>query len=266
MAANQWADKVKACYGLDSLLTRHYNKEIAGGKWNHMMDQTHIGYTYWQQPEAQVMPAVAYVREDSISKSGTMLYVEGDGYVSFNAESPSRRSGDWTLVPNLGRTGSALTARSVTPATWVEYDVEFASTGEPKLQVVLSPTLNYAGNGHKLAVSIDGGAEHEIDVHGLYGGGSDGFGGGQKSLSLNAGMGEGWVPINGALDENTWRKWVGENAIIVGQKLEAVSAGKHTIRIRPVDDAMVLQKVMIDMGGLKPSYLGAPSTPVTVRE
>ena len=137
------------------------------------------------------MPAVAYVREDSISKSGTMLYVEGDGYVSFNAESPSRRSGDWTLVPNLGRTGSALTARSVTPATWVEYDVEFASTGEPKLQVVLSPTLNYAGNGHKLAVSIDGGAEHEIDVHGLYGGGSDGFGGGQKSLSLNAGMGEG---------------------------------------------------------------------------
>ena len=79
-------------------------------------------------------------------------------------------------------------------------------------------------------------------------------------------MGEGWVPINGALDEKTWRKWVGENAIIVGQKLEKVSAGRHTIRIRPVDDAMVLQKVMIDMGGLKPSYLGAPSTPVTLGE
>lgn len=263
--ANVWADKVKSFYEFDSLLTRHYNKEIAGGKWNHMMDQTHIGYTYWQQPETQVMPAVAYVRADSVSKSGTMLYVEGDGYVSFDAENPSRRSGDWTLVPNLGRTGSALTARSVTPSTWVEYDVEFSSNGEPKLQVVLSPTLNYAGNGHKLAVSIDGGAEHEIDVHGLYGGGDD-YGGGQKTLSLNAGMGEGWVPINGDLDENTWRKWVGENAIIVGQKLEKVSAGRHTIRIRPVDDAMVLQKVMIDMGGLKPSYLGAPSTPVTFRE
>ena len=263
--ANVWADKVKSFYELDSLLTRHYNKEIAGGKWNHMMDQTHIGYTYWQQPEVQVMPAVAYVRTDSVSRSGTMLYVEGDGYVSFDAENPSRRSGDWTLVPNLGRTGSALTARSVTPSTWVEYDVEFSSNGEPKLQVVLSPTLNYAGNGHKLAVSIDGGTEHEIDVHGLYGGGDD-YGGGQKTLSLNAGMGEGWVPINGALDEKTWRKWVGENAIIVGQKLEKVSAGRHTIRIRPVDDAMVLQKVMIDMGGLKPSYLGAPSTPVTLRE
>lgn len=265
VGANAWADKVKSLYETDSLLTRHYNKEIAGGKWDHMMDQTHIGYTYWQQPEVQVMPAVAYVREDSISKNGTMLYVEGDGYVSFDAENPSRRSGDWTLVPNLGRTGSALTARSATPQTWVEYDVEFSSTGEPKLQVVLSPTLNYAGTGHKLAVSIDGGREHEIDVHGLYGGGDD-MGQGQKTLSLNAGMGEGWVPINGALDENTWRKWVGENAIIVRQKLEKVSAGRHTIRIRPMDDAMVLQKVMIDMGGLKPSYLGAPSTPVTIRE
>lgn len=90
--------------------------------------------------------------------------------------------------------------------------------------------------------------------------------GGQQTLSLNAGMGEGWVPINGKLNENSWRKWVGENAIVVGEKLENVSAGRHTIRIRPSDGAMVLQKVMIDMGGLKPSYLGAPSTPVSYRE
>ena len=264
--ANVWADRVKTLYERDSLLTRHYNLEIADGKWNHMMDQTHIGYTYWQQPETQVMPAVAYVREDDKALNGTLLYVEGDGYVSFDAENSSRRSGDWTLVPNLGRTGSSLTARTVTPDTWVEYDVEFANGGEPKLQIILSPTLNYGGNGHMLAVSIDGGPEHDIDVHGLYGGGDADMSGGQQTLSLNAGMGEGWVPINGKLNENSWRKWVGENAIVVGEKLENVSAGRHTIRIRPSDGAMVLQKVMIDMGGLKPSYLGAPSTPVSYRE
>jgi hypothetical protein len=28
-----------------------YNKVMAGGKWSHMMDQTHIGYTSWQEPE-----------------------------------------------------------------------------------------------------------------------------------------------------------------------------------------------------------------------
>ena len=28
------------------------------GKWDHMMDQTHIGYTYWQEPPDNTMPAV----------------------------------------------------------------------------------------------------------------------------------------------------------------------------------------------------------------
>ena len=34
---------------------------MAGGKWSHMMDQTHISYTYWQQPEKDVMPIVKVV-------------------------------------------------------------------------------------------------------------------------------------------------------------------------------------------------------------
>jgi hypothetical protein len=35
-------------------------------------------------------------------------------------------------------------------------------------------------------------------------------------------------------------------------------AGKHSLRIRVLDAGIVLEKVMIDLGGLKPSYLGAP--------
>ena len=31
-----------------------------------MMDQTHIGYTYWQQPPVNKMPEVAFVTKDSI--------------------------------------------------------------------------------------------------------------------------------------------------------------------------------------------------------
>ena len=45
--AREWADKAKAWYVQDSLLTREYHA-IKNGKWNHMMSQTHIGYTYWQ--------------------------------------------------------------------------------------------------------------------------------------------------------------------------------------------------------------------------
>ena len=57
-ATNQTAAKVKALYENDSLLAIRYNKEIAHGKWNHMMDQTHIGYTYWQQPPVNAIPKV----------------------------------------------------------------------------------------------------------------------------------------------------------------------------------------------------------------
>lgn len=248
--ANVWADRAKRLYERDSLLTRHYNHDIARGKWNHMMDQTHIGYTYWQQPETQVMPAVSYVATPPAV--GTRLFAESDGCVSMEADKPSRRSGDWTVVPNLGRTGSAITAHAVSAETWLEYDVELTSTAAPTLHMVLSPTLNYGGRGHRVAVSVDGGAEAVVDVHGLDGDGK----------ALNASMGEDWVAVNGSLDEETWRRWVGDHAIVATRGLGKVGPGRHTVRIRPMDGAMVFQKIMVDMGGLRPSYLGAPPTPV----
>ena len=39
-------------------LATYYNTRLAGGKWIHMMDQTHIGYTYWQEPPRNTMPRV----------------------------------------------------------------------------------------------------------------------------------------------------------------------------------------------------------------
>ncbi len=59
-AANKYADKAKQFYINDSLISLQYN-QLNNGKWNHMMDQTHIGYTYWQQPDQQKMPEVKYV-------------------------------------------------------------------------------------------------------------------------------------------------------------------------------------------------------------
>ena len=65
---NEYADNAKQFYINDSLISLQYNS-IANGKWNHMMDQTHIGYTYWQQPPRQVMPWIKiYIPVDSINK------------------------------------------------------------------------------------------------------------------------------------------------------------------------------------------------------
>jgi hypothetical protein len=55
---NELADDAKALFERDAELSRQYNKDLAGGKWSHMADQTHIGYTMWQQPEKNIMPKV----------------------------------------------------------------------------------------------------------------------------------------------------------------------------------------------------------------
>ena len=47
------AAKTRALFQADIDLTDYYNHTMADGKWNHMMDQTHIGYTYWQEPPRQ---------------------------------------------------------------------------------------------------------------------------------------------------------------------------------------------------------------------
>lgn len=62
--ANRWADDVEKCFARDSMLCRHYNQEIASGKWNHMMDQVHIGYTQWHAPRHNVMPKVYRIQEN----------------------------------------------------------------------------------------------------------------------------------------------------------------------------------------------------------
>ena len=35
-----------------------YNHELSGGKWNHLMDQTYLGYFDWYQPTADIPPPV----------------------------------------------------------------------------------------------------------------------------------------------------------------------------------------------------------------
>ena len=38
-----------------------------------MMDQTHIGYTYWQQPPRQKMPEVKYIPTDSVIERASKI-------------------------------------------------------------------------------------------------------------------------------------------------------------------------------------------------
>lgn len=76
---NDLARHAKSLFAHDSILSHYYNTVMSGGKWDHMMDQTHIGYTEWQQPPVHVMPEV---KTNDILPSSTNspwgLAIEGD--------------------------------------------------------------------------------------------------------------------------------------------------------------------------------------------
>jgi hypothetical protein len=95
-----------------------------------MMDQTHIGYTYWQQPDKQKMPEVKYVsqssateqnaKEDTLVKTAQTFirknitgntFYELNGYVSINTANYTDKKEaaniKWKVIPNIGKDGDA---------------------------------------------------------------------------------------------------------------------------------------------------------------
>jgi len=77
--ANDYAGQTRALFKADAELANEYNHVLANGKWNHMMDQTHIGYTYWQEPPLNAMPAVTEVQPAPDARMG--VAVEGSADV-----------------------------------------------------------------------------------------------------------------------------------------------------------------------------------------
>ncbi|KAL1746590.1 GH115 alpha-glucuronidase [Schizophyllum fasciatum] len=73
-STNDLADKVQALFEADYDLEERYHS-IIDGKWDHMMDQTHIGYYYWQQPMTNTMPAVNRVQTRKNALAGVMRII-----------------------------------------------------------------------------------------------------------------------------------------------------------------------------------------------
>jgi hypothetical protein len=67
--ANSEADQVRRLFQKDAALSDEYNHTLLNGKWDHMMDQTHIGYTFWNEPPANAMPAVSWIQ---VPEAGTL--------------------------------------------------------------------------------------------------------------------------------------------------------------------------------------------------
>ncbi len=260
--ANAMADKAEALFKKDAELSEYFNIKLAGGKWNHFADQTHIGYTYWQQPAENKMPKVERIEADAAvktriknaespvaqSKPAAMPeksfkgFVEADGYVAMEAEHYTRAIGkesmEWKVIPDIGRTAGGVTVFPVNiplaeaggDSPRLEFDLYLASEGETTVQVTLSPTLEFNGNrGLRYAISLDNETPQVVEIH--------------QDRSLKA-----------------WEKSVATNSKVLTTRHVIAKPGKHTLKFWLVDPAVVVQRIVVDNGGVKPSYLGPPES------
>ena len=90
----------------------------------------------------------------------TNAFVETDGYVSIEAEHYTANQG-WELIPDYGRTLSAMTTPSTGAATppnspSLEYRMYLFTAGKAEVETILAPTLNFVpGRGLRYAIAFD---------------------------------------------------------------------------------------------------------------
>jgi hypothetical protein len=167
-------------------------------------------------------------------------FIEADGHVAIEAEHFSRAVGgatSWEVVPGLGRTLSGVTSVPVTAAAdapgegpRLEYRVWTRSAGEAKLEVVTAPTLDFRGKGGlRYAVSIDDGRPQVVD-------------------------------IDTSGSEAAWAKAVADNARVTTATVRFDAPGLHIIKLWRVDPGVVFERLVLDAGGLRATYLGPPES------
>lgn len=178
----------------------------------------------------------------------TAGFVENNGVVSIEAANyhaaRDSETARWTVVPNLGRTGSSLIiepsdAEAQTPAEGaprLDYAFTVFEEGEVTVEVYLSPTLNYnKGDGLRYAVAIDDEEPQVVNMHE-----------GETAPDWEYPL---W-----------WNTSVTDHIKVKRSRHRLDAPGPHTLKLWAVDPGVVFQKFVIDAGGLQPSYLGPPQS------
>ncbi|WP_395103566.1 glycosyl hydrolase 115 family protein [Actinomadura sp. SCN-SB] len=174
-------------------------------------------------------------------------FVEAGGYVSMDGDGYTRAVGtstaSWKRIPGIGRTDAGMTPVPVTAPSRqpgrgprLEYETTLFTTGPVKVWVYLSPrnpVLN--PDGLRYAVSVDGGTPQVVNI----------------------------TRATGADDTSMNRQWERNTSDNVNRTVtthQIAAPGRHTVKVWMVDPTVVVQKVVIDTGGLPASYLGPPES------
>ncbi|MDR0938015.1 MAG: glycosyl hydrolase 115 family protein [Mediterranea sp.] len=251
-AANDWADRTRAAFRRDSLLCDAYNNVMAGGKWKNMMIQKHIGYTNWNDDfPANKLPEVFRIEtspEAARAPDGHYVFDARQGVVSIEAEHYYTRTeaadgARWTVIPYMGRTLSGLALMPYTQpvdGASLAYRMTLpATTDSVTVHVVVKSTLAFQRTGHRYTLGFEGGEP--------------------TTIHFNADLNEEPRNIYSTFYPTVARRVVAKRASFALPP--AAADGTRTLVIRPLDPGIVFQKIVVDCGGYKESYLFMDESP-----
>ena len=237
-AADDWAQRAREAFHRDSLLCAAYNHDIAGGKWNHMMTQKHIGYKIWNDNfPRDMMPKLKQVAK---AQPGGYVFDDQTAYVSMEAAHyyccQDAQAAKWTELPFVGRTLSGMAVQPYTqPTDNASLTYRFrlrAVAGQPfQVHVVVKSTLDFLNKG---------GLEYEVSLDG----------GAPVTVNFNHNLNES--------PDNIYSVYYPTVARRVVEQVTPLQAGSdewHTLTLHPKDPGIVFEKIVVDAGGYKPSYL-----------
>ena len=244
----------------DKQMTDKYNKVIAGGKWDGMMLDKHIGYRMWSMPNENTLPQVAQPSDKTgITASETAIMAHD--YTRRTATEDVR----WVFLPGLGRGKGNMGIEPVTAKSrplgdgaTLEYDINFSQSGKQKLALGILPTNDVnPARGLRIGVRVDDGEMQTIDARQGY---VDTF---NEYTKENIARSKVLKPLPRPASDiylsgtrQRMRSEVFDNLRWLSIDLDIPTAGNHTVKVVMIDPEIVVEKLIVNPDNEHPSYHG----------
>ena len=244
----------------DKQMTDKYNKVIAGGKWDGMMLDKHIGYRMWSMPNENTLPQVTKPSDkNGITARETAIMAHD--YTRRTATDDAR----WVFLPGLGRGKGNMGIEPVTAKSrplgdgaTLEYNINFSQSGKQKLALGILPTndINPA-RGLRIGVRVDDGEMQAIDARQGY---VDTF---NEYTKENIARSKVLKPLPRPASDiylsgtrQRMRSEVFDNLRWLSIDLDIPTEGNHTVKVVMIDPEIVVEKLVINPDNEHPSYHG----------
>ena len=249
----------------DQQLSDYYHK-IAGGKWNKMMQDKHIGYTQWSMPKDNVNPMTLGFKVDyALENQPTTKEYSIPAY-QFSRKTDGKEA-TWVFLPDLGRRKGCMGSSNVlaqNSGATLEYDIEvspYGGDGRGAVAIGILPTQDiFPARGLRIGIQIDNQPMQTIDARrGIV----DTFSEYNPQNLVRSKVLKPLPPRSRLALSGFWqghqlprRDEVFDNLRWLDATFEGLTSGKHTLKVIMIDPEIVVEQIVVNPDNNHYSYFG----------